>query len=130
MPNTLSYWKKQAGKNWRQRSYAWAKYYEEVEQDHAYDIVVYNTLTTTTEPEIMNVVPTHIANELKELLAKTKTRIECPICIEVIPVENLELSSCGHKYCKTCYYQYLDHLVANEEPLKCAVCKRKVRDPR
>ena len=67
-----------------------------------------------------NAIPKHIENELKELYTETRKSIECPICLDVIGINTLCLSSCGHKYHKDCYNLLL------EKDGKCGVCRRKI----
>ena len=67
-----------------------------------------------------NAIPKHIENELKELYTETRKSIECPICLWIIGINTLCLSSCGHKYHKDCYNELL------EKDGKCGVCRRKI----
>ena len=53
--------------------------------------------------------------------APLPAEIECPICFEVIQKGELEITNCGHKYCKNCY----DKLV--ETTNKCALCKKQIK---
>jgi hypothetical protein len=53
---------------------------------------------------------------------------DCPICLEMISPEetgdkSLEITNCGHYYCKQC----LTSLKAQPQP-KCAVCRREWRN--
>ena len=56
-------------------------------------------------------------SELEDL----RKEIECPICYEVINNNELQLSNCGHKFCKTCYDRIL------RDSNECAVCKKKLK---
>lgn len=108
----------------RQKSYAWAKFYESETRHQVANADRYKFLHSKT-----STIPTHIRDEYIKMCEELHKEISCPICIEVIEYENLYLSSCGHKYCKTCYASYINHLKSTNKPLKCAVCKRKVKDP-
>ena len=106
----------------KSKSFAFAMYYKEKKDVHLQSIELYEThkrhyeeLQKCMEP------PVHIINELKEQYEKDKKVIECPICLDVIAIDNLEFSSCLHKYCKTC----LDQLKNQDDP-KCALCRKKI----
>jgi hypothetical protein len=102
---------KKAYNNEQRRRFAWAKFYEVINREHEDDVETLEILVET--------VPEHIKGELKELYEKLKKKVECPICLETI--HELDLSSCGHKYCKGC----LATLKAMPEP-KCAICRKKL----
>jgi len=100
----------------RAKKYAWGKYYGEVG----------NNLEQTTQQyqQIKNVVefiPPHIKEEYMGMLEELKKSIECPICMEIINKEDLQLSNCGHKYCSKCYDKIIE--INN----KCAICKKKLK---
>ena len=44
-------------------------------------------------------------------------KIKCPICLEDIETDNLQISKCGHKYCSTCYGNIN----------KCAICRKGIK---
>lgn len=94
-------------------AYAWARYYDLHEQQHGADTHTYTALEA---------MPTHIVDELKEVMVKLKKKIECPVCLDIIAVEGLAVTQCGHKYCKNC----LSALKNMGDP-KCAVCRRKIK---
>ena len=56
-----------------------------------------------------------------KMLEDLRKEIECPICYEVINNNELQLSNCGHKFCKTCYDRIL------RDSNECAVCKKKLK---
>ena len=109
----------------RQKAYAWAKFYQSESRHHHDNAQRYRVMTEAT---VVESIPTHIRDEYIKMCEETKKEISCPICMDVIEYENLFLSSCGHKYCKACYIQYINHLKSTDKPLKCAVCKRKVKE--
>lgn len=99
-----------------QRRFAWAKYYEEARRAHETTIVVVNRQQAIlTDPTL----PTHLKNEIEELRTALRKDYECPICIDMIQSGQLDITNCGHKYCKTC----LDQLLHQQSP-KCAVCRK------
>lgn len=101
----------------KQRRFAWAKYYERVNNDLHGDRTIYQTITRTSED-----MPTHIKNEFIEMATALKKKWECPICLDFIPNDALEITPCGHFYCKGCLAQ----VKAQGDP-KCSICRRKLR---
>jgi hypothetical protein len=115
-----------------QRKYAWANYYNEANAMVGGNYAQVRRLTRIVENDS---IPTMVLNELKELLAETKKKIECPICLESIhpklPAEGegegeedpkiLKISPCGHKYCEECW------LTLSLTTKTCAICRRKWR---
>jgi len=55
------------------------------------------------------------------MVEELKKEIECPVCLTIIDKDELKISNCGHKYCKTCY----DELVIREN--KCCICRKKLQ---
>jgi len=99
----------------KQKSYAWAKYYESMNETHQQYITIYQQYTSE---HVKEALPPHIASEFGEMAEQLRRKIECPICYEVIPSTDLKISKCGHKYCGECF---------NHSQLeKCAICRRKL----
>ena len=92
----------------KRRKFAWGKYYEVQRQTHADQIVIYKQFKNT-----LSTFPQNILNELKDHYKSLRKTIECPICFDVIEMENLNITLCGHKYCFNCLKK-LD---------KCAICR-------
>lgn len=65
--------------------------------------------------------PIHLQNELKELYEFSKKEVSCPICLEVLPTNEIKFSTCSHKYCESC----LNQLKSQPQP-KCAICRRRI----
>jgi len=103
----------------RQRRFAWAKYYEEVREGHERTIVyVARQIAITTDPTI----PQHLKNEIEEMATAMRKQYECPICLDMIASGELDITNCGHKYCKSCLAQVL----ACAEP-KCSICRKVLK---
>ena len=102
----------------KQTSYAWAKYYGECNSEHEQNINTFNIMSQSTLDEAT--MPAHFIKEYEEFLIKLKEKIDCPICLEVIVPGTLEITKCGHKYCKTCLKS------VKETSKKCAICRRKL----
>lgn len=97
--------------NKRQTAYAWAKYYEQVNMNHDRSINMYTLLNDADR----------LTDQLKECCIQLKMEIDCPICYEIIELEQLQITHCGHKYCKNCY----ERLMQAEKP-KCAICRKNL----
>jgi hypothetical protein len=105
-------------------AFAWAKYYESVRTGLAVARIQYRVLETAmTDNDV--VIPTHIKNDFLEMASALRKKWECPICMELIECDQLEISNCGHMYCKPCLTQ---HKAVNSTPegyWKCCVCRRR-----
>lgn len=100
-----------------QRRYAWCKYYEEARINHELAL----TNIARVRRIISTDIPQHIKTEMEEMATALQKPYECPICLEVIPKGQLDITNCGHKYCKPC----LTQLKATNEP-KCAMCRAEI----
>ncbi len=105
-----------------QRRFAWAKYYEVVRDRHGTDYHHYQTMTRYVAEDN---IPEHIKTEIKTMADQLKKVWDCPICLDFIPTENLEITPCGHFYCKPCLAQ-----LKQQEDAKCGICRRKFRETR
>jgi hypothetical protein len=110
----------------KQRAFAWAKYYEETNNHLEQDVVIYNTIVRHTEPASDATIPTHIKAEFKEMADALKKKWECPICLDMIEGGDLEITSCGHFYCKGCLAAHKKaHKDRGDPKWACATCRRK-----
>ena len=103
----------------KQRAFAWAKYYEACNSRLNADHTNYTRIVRHTTDDA---IPTHIKNEFLAMATELKKTWECPICLEFIQPDNLDITPCGHYYCKGC----LHTLKAQPEP-KCGICRRKLK---
>jgi ubiquitin C-terminal hydrolase len=106
----------------KQKAFAWAKYFEQVNGELQNDHIIYKRYERIINDEI----PHHIKEELKEMGKELHKKWECPICMEMIADNNLDITNCGHYFCKGCLESYKKTQKENgEEKWKCAVCRRK-----
>jgi len=107
----------------KQRAFAWAKYYESVNQRLRSDHTNYTRTQLVKEDAT---IPTHIKEEFLKMGAELKKTWECPICIEMINPDNLEITNCGHYFCKPCLAGFKER---NMRTISCngccPVCRRK-----
>ena len=109
------------------RRYAWAKYFKLLEEHHYLEMRVLGAMqqlddTGTCEDPIdvdspVKMIPEHVTKEIEDMMGELKKNVECPVCMEVIPKGSLKITSCGHKFCKTC----VDRLDT------CALCRHKLK---
>jgi len=108
----------------RQTAYAWAKYYESVRNRHEADRRHYNV---ANEAAANPSIPEHIMAEFKEMATELKKTWECPIHLDMIETNELEVTSCGHYYCKTCLQGMKDTARSQGKThMDCAICRRKI----
>ncbi len=101
----------------KRTAFAWAKYYEEMGNSLVSDTRQYTLNNRVLESPSL---PPHIIKEIEENNSFLKKNIECPICLEIIDKGNLDISNCGHKYCKGCFKR------VKETTKKCAICRKKI----
>lgn len=114
-------WENEARKKDRMRAFAWAKYFEMVREGldwaHKYRRSAETVRNDTTVPE-------HIKNEFLAMGDELKKKWECPVCIEMIPSDKLDITPCGHFFCKECLVEYKKR---NATDCKCPICRRGLR---
>lgn len=109
-----------------QTRYAWAQYYAAREDalgaDWAQFAVIEKAVVAIDDKD----VPQHIKDELKSMSAALKKKWECPVCQDMIEHGDLQITNCGHFFCKGCLSQWQATQKASGEPKwKCACCNRK-----
>jgi hypothetical protein len=102
--------------------FAWAKYYEQVNaalhNDH-HNYAAFNRVADDRS------IPEHIKTEMKEMAVALKKKWECPVCMDMIADENLEITNCGHFYCKPCLTQWKQTSKdRGDAKWKCCSCNR------
>jgi hypothetical protein len=100
-----------------QRRYAWCRYYEEARTNHEMALTQVARIRRVVAGEI----PQHLKTEMEEMAQALSKPYECPICLDLIPKGELDITNCGHKYCKRC----LTTLKATTQP-KCAMCRTEL----
>jgi hypothetical protein len=107
----------------KQKAFAWAKYYETINQAHDFDHGHYETVRVIAEDAG---VPEHIKVSMKEMATALKKKWECPVCLEFIPDGQVEITNCGHIYCKPCLKQWqVAEMRQGKAKWECGMCKRK-----
>lgn len=99
------------------RRYAWCRFYEEARNNHEQAITQITHIRRIVNGEL----PEHIKREMEDMAEALRKPYECPICLDLIPKGELDITNCGHKYCKRC----LTTLKTQPEP-KCAMCRAEI----
>ena len=110
MPRTFT--ERQYNAQVRKAKAGWAKYFAELESNQERDIIYY---------EQVKYLPVEGMTDFAQLLIKLKASIDCPVCLETIAPDQIEMTACGHKFCKSC----LSAIKERPEP-KCAICRGKI----
>ncbi len=112
LKNQLKYAKKA-------KSFAWAKYYGQVAEANTTAVKHHQKLAALLEAGAEGGIPEHVKTELKDMIDELRKTCECPICLEVINTEDMEITNCGHKFHKNC--------LAQIETNKCPTCRKKLK---
>ena len=62
----------------------------------------------------------YLKSQFIEMYDKLKEYTECPVCMETLTKDNIEVPKCGHTICKTC----IETIKSQPEP-KCPNCRKK-----
>ena len=106
----------------RRVKYAWARYYAVINADlHEANVnhVVYVRMADDRE------IPEHVKTELRAMASALKKKWECPVCTEMIEDDHLEITNCGHYYCKPCLATWQQtEKDKGKQDWKCCSCNR------
>ena len=114
-------WEVEYGKMNRMRAYAWAKYYESEQERLRGAWRVREQVETLRE---VLTLPQHIKEEFLKMGDELKKTWECPVCIDMIKPDNLDITNCGHYFCKPCLKTYKEN---KGDECVCPICRRKLR---
>jgi len=95
----------------------WAFYYRLMEAEHQTQVIYSERLIEVSTQEM----PEHIKTEILDLLSQVKAKVDCPICLEVIPEGQIDITKCGHKFCKSCLLE-----VKRRPNPECSICRKKI----
>ena len=112
-----TYTEKQYNAQVRKAKAGWAKYFCELEQNQDRDIIYYESVKQLP----VNDMTDYAQAQIQELLIQLKKHIDCPVCLETINPKDIEMTACGHKYCKGC----INTIKQSIKP-ECAICRSKL----
>ena len=102
--------------------FAWAKYYESKNEQLNADHEHYDTFNRVADDKA---IPEHIKTEMIAMANALKKKWECPVCMDMIENDNLEITNCGHFYCKPCLEQWKQaSQQRGDAKWKCGLCNR------
>lgn len=110
----------------KQRAFAWAKYYEALNDRRDEAEVIINMLEKSMGSKLNKndkdvVLPEHITKEFYDMGLKLKKDFSCPVCLDIPDRSDFVITKCGHSYCKSC----LD-TIKKQDDAKCALCRSKL----
>jgi translation initiation factor 1 (eIF-1/SUI1) len=107
----------------KSKAYAWAKYYEAMGRQADNAVIVVRQVPMQYNRGVITVdtIPTHFSTEFIEMAKELRKEFSCPICFDMVNSDTIDITHCGHIYCKTC----MTALKAQEDP-KCAICRKKL----
>jgi hypothetical protein len=102
------------------RRIGWAKYYELLNNQVEFARVVVEPLRNE-EGQIpaKSSLPKHITQEFYDMAVKLNKTYTCPICLELVDKDTIDITLCGHTFHKECLRQ------AKEVKNECPTCRRK-----
>jgi len=113
-------WYKEYQKMYRERTYAWAMFFNEAERRFNENIVVKEEIKIIKElPEELS---PHLRKLIEELYDKADQKTRCSICLDDIEAKDLKPHFCGHIFHKCCWEDYKAHNM-NVFRLKCPLCR-------
>ncbi|MFZ4671463.1 MAG: RING finger domain-containing protein [Flavobacterium sp.] len=106
----------------RRRKTAWAKYYQlEAEQSQNATVIIRTIGRNDTGGLIdKSTLPTHITSEFYEMAEQLNKKYTCPVCLDLVNKENIEITYCGHIYHKECLEQ------SKRVKMECPTCRKKL----
>jgi len=103
--------------------FAWAKFYETIHDRLHDDYQQYNTINRVADDRS---IPEHIKGEMKEMAKALKKKWECPCCMDFIAEDELEITNCGHFYCRGCLTDWKTASKnRGDAKWKCCMCNRQ-----
>ena len=114
----------------RQRSIAWAKYYE-LKRESAQNAYLILQMVMDTIPRMNGELqrppqlPPHITHELFDMAERLNREYTCPVCLELTTRDTVHATWCGHILCLRCYDDLKESTPLREDT-KCPLCRKKI----
>jgi hypothetical protein len=71
-------------------------------------------------------IPKHIKSEIIEMSKQLNKTWECSICLDIINVNNLNITNCGHFYHNSCINAVKEHAYINKTYAECPICRARL----
>lgn len=106
----------------RRRRLGWAKYYKLLEEQTLMVRIIVEPYRNqeTGEMPPQSSMPAHITNEFYEMACKLNKEYTCPICLDLVDKETIDMTICGHTFHKECLKQ------SKEIKKECPTCRKKL----
>ena len=104
----------------RRRRLGWAKYFELLNSQVAMARVVAQPLRNERgQIPAKSSLPNHITQEFYDMAVQLNKTYTCPICLDLVDKDTIEITLCGHTFHKEC--------LANAKAVKneCPTCRKK-----
>jgi len=103
---SVDYYKKALKREQQKTKYAWGQYFQMRNEIFENQQNIYQNSELT---EVSDELGTHLKKFISELYEKSKTYVECSICMDVITSETLDTTPCGHNFHKECMSNLKNH---------------------
>ena len=114
---TWNEWRKQVFK----AKQGWAVYFKVQERlDNVANVVTNNQPIIQQINNNEEIDINHLKEQFKEMYDKLRSEVDCPVCMEVMTKDTIQIPTCGHLICKSCY----DTIRASPRN-QCCLCNRK-----
>ena len=107
----------------KQKAFAWAKYYKEVARRLDSDYANYQLMVVIKTEETSKAMPDHLIKSISDMSAALKKTWDCAICQDIIKPGELDITTCGHFFCKGCLEE---HKQRSAGDCKCPTCRHKL----
>lgn len=102
----------------KRRKIAWAKYYQLEAENATHATIIVSSIGRNTDGRL-NSMPTHITQEFYDMAVSLNKKYTCPICIDMVDKNTIDITYCGHIFHKDCLKESKKH--KNE----CPTCRQK-----
>tara|TARA_R110000796_G_scaffold42864_2_gene105599 strand:+ start:2396 stop:2812 length:417 start_codon:yes stop_codon:yes gene_type:complete len=122
---SVNYWKKEAEKAKRASKFAWGQYFQVRNELFESQLGIYNeTDLLIFNEEMPEEMDEHLQKFISDLYKKSKSYVECSICLEVITAETLETTPCGHNFHKDCLNKLKQTKEVGKKTVPCPMCRK------
>lgn len=106
----------------RLRKVAWAKFYESeaLRANDAAVIIAFVGRTDDGQLVVKSALPTHITDEFYEMSTALNKKYTCPICLDLVNKDTIQITFCGHIFHKECIEE-----AKNVKP-ECPICRKRI----
>lgn len=103
----------------KRRKIAWAKYYS-LEADNASNANIIVRAIGRNEDGTLNAMPVHIVQEYYDMATELNKKYTCPICLDMVSKETIQITYCGHIFHKECLNE------SKQVKAECPMCREKL----